>query len=568
MSEMYNNLVQQGENGGFEYSWNEKDINELITQFNFQLTQSEKVNIEKLENIHKKLLYISEIKEKKILYKLLAFTRDIVMGKGIYGLSYMMLYNYAEYNFDLFKVMLNNFVGYKSDIMIPYGSWKDCKYLIEYCEKGNRKQTETTKKVKDYVYTIMLDQLEIDYNILIENSTDNVKKQISLLGKWFPREKSRFKFMYEELAIYSPKFTLHSNQNKYSKAVKKLKTDLRKKIATLNRYLKTVQINQCDNTWREINFSKNVTSITMIKQKKAFLNIDNHGKLRNETEDRILCRNNLLKYIDDVNKGKEKIKAKNVDIYDYVKSALHVKDEDEKKLINESWKENGKSILSLKNFVAMIDTSASMECENSKPLFNAIGLGIRVAEKSSLGKRVLTFSANPEWINLENCKELTDMVKEIKKHEWGMNTNFEKAMLKILQAIVAIKMSPEEVEELVLAVFSDMQFDDNMRQSKQNQDESRIMFNYLSKEYENAGLKLFNRPYKLPHMLFWNLRETEGFPSLSIKENVSMLSGNSPNLLNKFASKGIGALKDITPWKMLLEQLDKDRYNVLIEFIK
>ena len=30
-----------------------------------------------------------------------------------------------------------------------------------------------------------------------------------------------------------------------------------------------------------------------------------------------------------------------------------------------------------------------------------------LAEKSTFGKRVLTFSSHPEWINLENCNTLT-----------------------------------------------------------------------------------------------------------------------------------------------------------------
>ena len=49
----------------------------------------------------------------------------------------------------------------------------------------------------------------------------------------------------------------------------------------------------------------------------------------------------------------------------------------------------------------MVDTSGSMEDENCVPLYTAIGLGCCIAEKSKLGKRVLTFSNNPSWINLE-----------------------------------------------------------------------------------------------------------------------------------------------------------------------
>jgi hypothetical protein len=546
-----------GEKGSLEYTWNTKDSKELITQYQFQLTLSSVNNIEKLENIHKNLLYITSSDEKKILYKLLAHTRDIVMGKGIYSISYMMLYNYAEYDFSLFKTMFNNFVGYNSDLMIPYGSWKDCKYLIEYCEHYKRKNTETTKKIKDYVYTIILKQLEIDENKISLNMKD-----VTLLARWIPREKSKFKYMFHELALFSSSFNLpNENTMSYKKAVTKLKTNLRKKIAKINKYLQTVQIKQCGNNWKEIDFYKDVTSITMMKQKKAFLNIDKTGALRNNNEDRIEARNNLLNYLQEV--SNKNIKAKNVDIYDYVKSALNVNDENEKLLINESWKENGKNLLSLKNFIAMVDTSGSMECDNCKPLYNAIGLGARVAEKSSLGKRILTFSANPTWVNLEECKTFTEMINKIKSSEWGMNTDFKKAMLKLLDAIKAVKMTSDDVEELVLVIFSDMQYDSNFK----NADRQTIM-DYLKTKYEEAGLEINNKPYKLPHILFWNLRTTDGFPSLSTTENISMLSGNNSSLLNKFASKGLKILKDITPWKMLLDQLNEDRYNILEEYVK
>lgn len=555
---MYNNFIQTGEKGCLEYSWNMKDNKELITQFQFQLTLSSNNNIEKLENLHKNLLYVSSQEEKKVIYKMLAHTRDIVMGKGIYSLSYMMLYNYAEYDFKLFKAMFNNFVGFNTDLMIPYGSWKDCKYLIEYCDKNEKKNSETTKKIKQYIYTIITKQLETDYINLQENN-----KNISLLAKWIPREKSKFKSIFCELALFSANFELPNKKtDQYQKAVLKLKTELRKKISKINKYLKTVQVNQCAQNWKEIDFSKNVTSITMIKQKKAFLNIDKTGKLRSNNEDRMETRSNILKYIEDVSTGKQQIKARNVDIYDYVKSALNVNDPDEENIINESWKENGKHLYSLKNFIAMVDTSGSMECDNCKPLYSAIGLGTRVAEKSSLGKRILTFSANPTWVNLEDCENFTDMIKKIKHAEWGMTTDFKKAMLKILEAIKAIKMSPSDVEELVLVIFSDMQYDSNFKNA------DRItMMDYLKKEYEKAGLEICNSPYKLPHILFWNLRSTNGFPTLSSSENISMLSGSSPSLLNKFSTRGKNMLKDITPWKMLLDQLNEDRYNILEEYV-
>ena len=55
------------------------------------------------------------------------------------------------------------------------------------------------------------------------------------------------------------------------KAVLKCKTEYRKILSAINKQIDTVQIKQCSHHWSEIEPSKQ-TSITMHKQKKAFLN--------------------------------------------------------------------------------------------------------------------------------------------------------------------------------------------------------------------------------------------------------------------------------------------------------
>ena len=102
--------------------------------------------------------------------------------------------------------------------------------------------------------------------------------------------------------------------------------------------------------------------------------------------------------------------------------------------------------------VAVVDTSGSMFPDAILP-----ALGIRVAEKSSLGKRVITFSERPTWPNLEGTTGFVDTVRSLKGAEWGTNTNFHLAMELDLDAAVGKKLSPEEVNNLVIVVFSDMQ---------------------------------------------------------------------------------------------------------------
>jgi len=127
----------------------------------------------------------------------------------------------------------------------------------------------------------------------------------------------------------------------------------------------------------------------------------------------------------------------------------------------------------------------------------------------------------------------------------------------ILDAIVANKMAAEDVEDMVLAIFSDMQIDEATGE------EDNTMMGVIEARYSEAGIKVCGKPYKPPHILFWNLRSTSGFPTLSLQKNASMMSGFSPALLNLFCDEGLTALQSCSPWSLLIKALANDRYKVL-----
>jgi hypothetical protein len=225
----------------------------------------------------------------------------------------------------------------------------------------------------------------------------------------------------------------------------------------------------------------------------------------------------------------------------------------EAKIMNAQWKHNSTQNGPLGKMIAMVDVSGSMDGD---PLHAAIALGIRVAEKSMLGKRVLTFSATPSWVNLDGYDNFIEMVQHINMSEFGLNTNFFAALTLILDAIISNKLSPEDVEDMVLAIFSDMQIDE----ANQGNDAMMVL---IEKKYYDAGMTVWGKPYKPPHILFWNLRSTSGFPTLSLQKNSSMMSGFSPVLLNLFCDEGLAALQNCTPWSLLTKALENDRYKVL-----
>ena len=547
------NSIQYGENNHIEYKWSNIQ-EEKILQLSFQLVRTS--DREKQYRIAIKFGECFESgtdSEKQTLLKLLAHTRDIEEGKGEYALTHSILSVLGETHKMVCLEFIKYMVGYETSIT-PYGSWKDIKYLLNELEN-----------CPSEVLDMMNDQLRKDKMIIDTNTNTN---NCSLVAKWIPREKSKkFGWINKELAKnYYPEY----GKNGWTKAaLNKARTHYRKILTHINKHIDTVQIKQCGKKWKDINFNK-VTSNTMMKQKKAFLNetID--------TDDRKMCCKNILDYMKQVESGEKTMKGSNTSIVDLVKHALNVNDDmnktnktNERNIINEIWKNNSSNTPELANMIAMVDTSESMEYEDRNPLCSAIGLGCRVAEKSKLGRRVLTFNNRPSWINLENTDTFCDMVKAISDVPCGMNANIYKAMDLIIDGIVETKMDIDEVNKLVLVVFSDMQFDrqHNTDIDIDNTKEIEYVREIMDEKFHSAGMRICGKAYKTPHIIFWNLRSTDGFPELSYRPGYSMMSGYSSHSLNIFTQNELYGLESQTPWKMLKKTLNNRRYNILEQII-
>jgi hypothetical protein len=558
-----------------------------------------------------------------MMFKILAHTRDIVSGKGEYMLFYVMLVEWAKVDFQFFDFMIRSLVydivnvdATSVDACLqprhPLGSWKDMKYFLTYIKSVLIDSTETNTRVfQDYkdiqqqrdlyskcVNTIVIlinQQLRIDY----EAYTMSYPVSISLVAKWIPREKSKkFGWLYYYLTMNYFQHEIPSDQThpSYERAVNRAFMNYRKMISALNKKLDTPQVKMCDKQWSEIDFS-HVTSITAHKQTKSFLNVKQNGETSRypHDADREGCRYNYEDYLREVKEGKQRIKGTRVSVIDFVKSALANKHlltpntppSSVIETINAQWKDSLMSVGTdsgdLGEMIAMCDVSGSMESENYNPLYAAIGLSIRVAERSALGPRIMTFSERPQWIQLGIPDESDTFVKQVVKvrgSNWGMTTNFYYALDLIRQVTEDNKMPRDVVEKLTLVVFSDMQMCDASPELK-NIEKKNTLFENIRQMFAKMGERMYGNsesqsqsqsqphaPLKPPHIIFWNLRKTTGFPCLSTDENVSMMSGFSPALLNVFCQKGIDGLKNYTPWNTLNETLKNSRYAVFEDAFK
>jgi len=573
--------TQVGEKGHAEKAWS-FDIDEKITQFFFQLVRSDNhSDLERhLHDILGKLKYDMEnqqnqntFKHLTTMYKLIGQTRDIVSGKGEQQLAFMQIFIWWQY----FPVLAANaFDHFVKSNDHPYGSWKDIKYGAKYFKD---KTSDEKHPLIVHTCKLLCGQLKDDWSVYqnYKANPEEDEPKISLAARWCPREPNykkkknvKFGFIFQMIANEMfPEFlasTSRESPASWKSANVKCKIHLRKRLSALNQYLDTTQIKQCNDEWSDIDFNT-VTTQTMRKQKRAFQNLTKRNLQKSDKTDRVVCSQNFKNHIEaaKVDPARHKVHGKRCNTYELVKDALQhqmrtPQSEIDIDTINLQWQDNLKNNKGLGKLpiVAMADTSGSMEVDACIPLYNSIGLSIRCSELThpAFKNQVLIFDHEPQWCDLNDCPDFWSKVVKIKRASWGTTTRIYKAFKMILDACIKNKVPPAEVQGMIIAIFSDMQIDCSAIQNCPWDD--KALADSIDRMYSTHG-------YSAPHLLFWNLRNTTGFPTLSSKNNCTMLAGYSSTLLNVFCDKGIDALKEFTPRRMLDDLLANPRYVVMEE---
>lgn len=570
--------IQVGENGHTEFAWS-KNPTEKLSQFYFQLvrTNSNDSLLDLYRQLDEMIIYFKKgvtpehIEHLVDLYRLIGHTRDIVNGKGERTLTYVQIIAWFKHFPELAYAALRSLVYYidENDAHDPsvhqYGSWNDIKYFChtvtqftEQNDVGLRYYRPLINPLINYAVGLIVDQLKADKK---ELESDKEHKTISLAAKHSPREGSKYDRVFKLIA-----YKMVSFKTDTKKAQKAARTHLRVAYyAPLNKFIDTVEVKMADSTgkWKDINFNR-VPSKALGKYKKAWLNKNKKGEQRSDKEDRIVAaehyHSHIAKAKEEASKPDEektvKVHGKRCEIYDLVKSAVIVSDSTTADQINLQWLDHGKSTGNLQNVIAMVDTSSSMSSDDYTPMYNAIGLGIRIAEKASpaFRDRVLTFNTVPVWYNLSDCPNFVSKVQSLQHSPWGGSTNIYSAFVLMLDVIRTHNITADEVANMTLVILSDMQIN-----SVCNTD---TLYDNIKMLYGAAG---FDTP---PHIVFWNLRKTTGFPVKSDMKNVTMLSGFSSVLLNQFCEKGVDVLKNYDSYTMIHDILRSPRYDQMERAIR
>ena len=481
------------------------------------------------------------------------------------------------------------------DLVSEYGCWQDLfklKPVYPYA----------TERIRQIIKA----QFEKDEAALATFMADSLLPpaalKLSLLAKWMPREGQAAATEMAGL-IVPGKFFHATRMRQY-----------RKRVAALNKALRTVEISMCSKMWANIDPTV-VPGRASKKYVKAFLNEKwttkkgEHppppGTLRHPDDpDRMMCREHFQQHFARTASGE--LKAKGADTlfpHEIVKKAVTLGLEHceacsientyckcetnlaERNHLNGVWKamvEAAKAGGGLGRSMAMCDFSGSMATSGKNrdvPYWVSMALGLLISEVTTdeFKNIFLTFDSSPLLHKLPEgnlFERIFSFVGSSITIGQGLSTDFQKAMDLILQQCKAKRVKPgQEPENLI--VLTDMGWD---RACASNEDSPYTGNTYrhvvktavwqthidmIREAFKRAGEDMWGegQGLKMPTIVIWNLAATcQDFHAKSDTEGVVMLSGWSPSLFKVLQTKGI---VEMTPLEALRIQLESPRYELV-----
>ena len=475
----------------------------FLLDFNFKLSQYRNMDVIAIQNDFAKVYYEDPL----IATKFVFYVGDVRGGLGE-------------------RKVFNACFGWLADNQ-PNVALAVLDLIPEYTRWDNLCKLVANKNVREKAFEIIKAQL------LSDAKNMNQHKSISLLAKWMPSINASSKETVE-LAKFICR-GLGATPREY-----------RKMLSRLRKYLDVVEIKMSSKEWETIDYSA-VPSQANLKYNDAFL--------RNDEERR-------REYLASLQKGEVKINASVAQPHEVVRkyldnnsSWLRVSIKDFDITLEEIWK--ALPNISVADSLVVRDGSGSMLCSTGDGkttcLDVATALAIYCAEHNSpkWKDQFITFSNRPSFISLKNCKTLRDKLIRCYEESDCTNTNIAKTMKLILQTAINNKCTQDEMPKNII-IISDMQFDGSGGYYGFNWNET--LFEQIAKEYARHG-------YKLPKIIFWNV-SARNFNTIPMQKNelgLVLCSGFSTNNMKMFMTG------EIDPYKILLEQINNKRYDIINE---
>lgn len=442
-----------------------------------------------------------------------------------------------------------------------------------------------------------------------EPSTQAKKPNVSLLAKWLPREGQSN--VVEFAVALVPGTMLHGTRMK----------NYRKRVAAVNKFLQTVEIQMCAKQWTDITPAA-VPGRAVKKYVKAFLNEKGTTKKGQrvpkgvprhpEDVDRIACRANFQEHFAKTASGE--VKAKGADTlfpheivkkayqaiggtieggYDSYRRPSHIEGhedligEEETDHLRGVWKAMvaaAKEGGGLGRSLAMCDFSGSMQSSTNgdTPYWVSMALGLLISEVTTeeFKNSFLTFDSNPQFHTLPDGDLMTKLKSfDPRSMSQGTSTDFQKAMDLVLAQCKSKRVKPgQEPENLI--VLTDMAWDQACGSAEHSYYTSNKYRDVVKTEgwqthvemiresFKRAGEDMWGegQGLKMPTIVIWNIAATcQDFHATATTPGVVMLSGWSPSLFKVLQSKGI---VQMTPMEALKIQLEDTRYDLVRERVR
>ena len=155
-------------------------------------------------------------------------------------------------------------------------------------------------------------------------------------------------------------------------------------------------------------------------------------------------------------------------------------------------------------------------------------------------------------------------VSDLAGMDWGGSTDINAAFKLILDCACAAKLPQEQMLD-TLFIFSDMHFDaaTAIRYSYYHATHQKLKDNDTN--FHQVKAKFAQQGYKLPKVVFWNLRgpgmnEQASTPVTCTENGTALVSGFSGQLLKLFMG-GVNDLESYNPFNVMKEAIAAEKYN-------
>tara|TARA_Y200000002_G_scaffold91799_1_gene73967 strand:+ start:15495 stop:17177 length:1683 start_codon:yes stop_codon:yes gene_type:complete len=467
-------------------------------------------------------------------FTIIAYTRDSLHGLGEHDLTYMLIYSFFDSFPELSKISVELILKPLDNDLnnVNLGCWRDVKYLCKYVFDSTNQYDHP---IITNCISLINDQLYQDIQNWKYSNYCYSKYHISNVAKHIPREKSKYGWLFQKLAIHWIQkhkpciLKTPPNLLSYQKAICKSKSIYRKIVSYLNKVLKTPQISFCKNT--EINFDY-LTINTYIK---------NTHLLNNHT----LYSDKSKKYIQNIKNNEEDqyfyyygVHYSQIPIEFIIRKSIYLTKNDNYDKAEESFLDNLWKMYFIKKFntksciLPLLDVS---NCVNSDSFYAALGNALLLSTSSFFEDRILAIDKSPTWIQFQPEHTIVQKINHFMISIYNMSnteSNYKTVfslLSSTLQSIHTFNVSPHKIKLILLSQFNK---------------------NDLEQLYTNFTLAFpKSKFYELPQLFLWNFAYNSIIDVNTFDEypDITFISGFSSNTL----------------YYLLQDRLNKNHYDYL-----